>query len=262
MNTIEKLKDKKWMHKQYHTNDRSMQDIADELGTNRQRVRRAIVRLGIKTKDKAEAQKAALKSGRAQHPTEGTERPEDVRLRISESVAKDWAESTPEKLKNRSDKAKKQWENMPQHQKEEMLRSAREAVRLAAKEGSQLEKFLKKGLTEAGYVVQYHVKHLIANQNLEIDLTIPELSVAIEVDGPSHFLPIWGEENLQKNIKSDLEKTGLLLSYNMVVIRVKQLSNNVSQILKRNILNKLLAALEKIKKKFPDKNNRLIELEV
>lgn len=252
-----------WMETQYHTNNRSMQHIADELGTTRQRVRRALIRLDVEIKDKSKAQKDALQSGRAKHPTEGTERPEEVRLRISEAVAADWANADEETLRHRSEKAKQQWAAMPQHKRDELLKLARDAVRVSAKEGSQLEKFLRDGLTKAGYDVKYHMKGIIPNVNLEVDMFLPTLHTAIEIDGPSHFLPIWGEENLQKNIQSDLEKTGLLLSQGFVVVRVKQLSSNVSQILKRKLLTSVLDEVKKIETKFPtNKNKRLIELEV
>jgi len=262
MNKIEKLQNRQWLNAQYNIQDRSMQTIADELGTNRQRVRRAIIALGITIKDKSSAQKAALKYGRAEHPTEGKVRPEEVRVRIAEGVHEDWVNADKETLKARSDTSKAQWAAMPQHERDALLRAAQDAVRGTAKDGSQVEKYLREGLTNAGYDVEYHVTGIVPNQNLEIDLLLPSLSIAIEVDGPSHFLPIWGEASLLKNIQSDLQKTGLLLFQGMVVIRVKQLSNNVSTLLKRKLLAAVLEAVGKIEVQYPTKNNRLIELEV
>ncbi len=256
------LEDIEWLHEQYHRDKRSMQNIADELGTNRQRVRRALIKQGIGIRGKSEAQKVALLSGRAEHPTEGKVRSEEVRQRIAEGVSKDWANSNEAKLKSRSDKAKQQWANMSGHEKESLLKTARDAVRVAAKEGSQIEKFLREGLTKAGYDVKYHVVGLVPNHNLEVDMVLTGLSTAIEVDGPSHFLPIWGEESLQKNIASDLQKTGLLLAQGLVIIRIKQLSSNVSKLLKRRALDLVLDVVKKIEKKFPSKHNRLIELEI
>ena len=42
------------------------------------------------------------------------------------------------------------------------------AVRKASKEGSKIEKFIRNGLTEAGYEVIFHKKGLIANDRLEV----------------------------------------------------------------------------------------------
>jgi very-short-patch-repair endonuclease len=259
---IQKLQNKSWLKAHYHTRNRSMQDIADELGTNKQRVRRALMRLGIPPKSKSEAQKAALKSGRAEHPTEGKERSEEVKLRIAESVANDWANADEETLKARSDKAKAQWAAMSPEEQDAFIRMGLDAVRTAAKEGSKLEKHLRTALTNAGYDVEYHVVGLVPNQNLEVDLFLPGLSVAIEVDGPSHSLPIWGAENLAKNIQSDLQKTGLLLTQKLVVIRVKHITSNVSQLLKQQVWTAVQAEIAKVEKRFPPQNKRYIEIEV
>ena len=83
-------------------------------------------------------------------------------------------------------------------QKEQMQRKRVDAIRKSAKEGSKLEKFFQEKLSQAGFNVRMHVVTIPA-ENLEIDLYIPDLKTIIEVDGPSHFLPIWGEDKLQKS---------------------------------------------------------------
>lgn len=259
---VEMLKDATWLAVQYHDLSRSLQDIADELGTNRQRVRRALIRFDIKIRTKAEAQKMALESGRAEHPTEGRHRSKETKLKIAEGVSKDWADADEATLKERSEKAKRQWELMTPEQRQEMQRLANEAVRAAAKDGSKLEKALQGGLTNAGYDVSYHVEGLVPGSDHQVDMIVNELSVAIEVDGPSHFLPIWGAEALQKTIYADLQKNGALLAQGMVVLRVKQLASNVSRLGESKLVNKVLAHLENIRRKYPDKDNRFIEIEV
>ena len=260
--SIHYLQNRDWLLEQYSQKNRSMQDIADELGTNRQRIRRALIRLGIPPRDKSEAQKAALEAGRSQHPTLGQARSDAVKQRIAESVEKSWAEASEATLLARSQKAKEQWERMTPQAKANLLKKAQDAVRAASREGSKLEQYMRDGLTKAGYEVRYHVVDVIPNQKLEVDLLLPALSVAIEIDGPSHFLPIWGDDNLQRNIRSDLEKNGLLLSNGLVVIRIKQMTNHVSKIKQRKILERTLAAIESVQEKFPEQNERMIEIEV
>ncbi len=251
-----------WMKEQYQDKGRSLQDIADELGTNRQRIRRSLIRLGIERRDKAQAQQAALNSGRAAHPTEGKPRPEHVKMKIAEGVHKEWANADEKTLRERSERAKEQWSRKTPEERQRLLKMAQDAVRVSAKEGSKLERFLRDELTKAGYDVRYHVSGIVPNANLEVDLLLPAQSVAIEIDGPSHFLPIWGDDNLQRNIRADLQKTGLLLGQDLVVVRVKQLSNNVSKLTKRKLLNSVLEAVQKVEEKFPQKHDRLIELEI
>ena len=107
--------------------------------------------------------------------------------------------------------------------------------------------------------MQFHREHVLRNNRLEIDLYVTDLQTAIEVDGPSHFEPVWGEENLIRNQRSDKQKTGLIISQGMVLIRIRQ-DKRISQRYFRNILNKLVAELEKIKTNFPEKDKRYIEI--
>ena len=48
------------------------------------------------------------------------------------------------------------------------------------------------------------------------------MGIAIEIDGPSHFLPVWGEDALKKNISYDQKKQGLILGRGLTLIRIKQ----------------------------------------
>ena len=86
------------------------------------------------------------------------------------------------------------------------------------------------------------------------------MKTIIEVDGPSHFLPIWGEDKLQKQINADLRKSGTLLSKGYVVIRVKSLGQE-SLSKREELLNSVLDSLSSIKKKFPPRSKRFIEVE-
>jgi very-short-patch-repair endonuclease len=48
------------------------------------------------------------------------------------------------------------------------------------------------------------------------------MGIAIEIDGPSHFLPVWGEEVLNKNKKYDQKKEGLIIGKGWKLIRIIQ----------------------------------------
>ena len=133
------------------------------------------------------------------------------------------------------------------------------AIQLAATQGSKLEQFFQKRLEQAGFFTKMH-QIIIPAENLEIDLYIPELKTIIEVDGPSHFYPIWGEEKLQKQINADLRKSGALLSKGYVVIRIKSLGQE-SLAKKESLVTRVIDQLESIKKKFPPRSKRFIEVE-
>jgi very-short-patch-repair endonuclease len=252
----------KFIVDEYVEKNKSTYEISESLGTYPNKVRRTLVKLGVKLRDKSKAQSTAIKSGRHKHPTQGTERSESDKLKISEGMSSHWEHMDDEERQRRSETAKQQWDNMTDEERENLRRAAAEAVRRAAKEGSKVEKFLREGLTRAGRDVIFHKTGLVANANLEIDLFIPSLKVAIEVDGPAHFLPIWGEENLKKRIKSDSQKSGLLLQAGYVVLRIKHLTKNLSGKRNRDLLGNILEILDDIEKKFPQKSQRFIEIEL
>jgi len=252
---------KDFLVREYVENNRSTYWISEKLGTYPNKVRRALKFLGVDLKSKSEAQSNALKSGRHKHPTKGRKRTEEERIKISEGMANHWENMSEDERDRRIALAKKQWEEMTENEKSELRSMAAEAVRRASQEGSKIEKFLKEGLTSEGYDVIFHMKGLIPAENLEVDLFVPSLKTAIEIDGPAHFLPIWGEDSLQKNIRSDAKKSGLILSKGYCMIRVKQINKNVSEKSKRKTLALILTELGKISKKFPAKSKRYIEIE-
>ena len=171
-----------------------------------------------------------------------------------------WEDMSDKDKDIRVQQAKKRWKKMSNKQKENMRAKGIEAIQKSAKEGSKLERFILKRLSDLGYKIKFHEQNIIPSENLEIDLYIQDLKTIIEVDGPSHFLPIWGEERLQKQINADLRKSGSLLSRGFVVIRIKTLGfESIKR--KEDIIEAVANHLKKIEKKFPSRSKRFIEVE-
>ncbi len=248
--------------KLYQSGDYSTYQIAERYETYPNKIRRILVKHGVEMKSKSQAQKSALANGRAKHPTKGNVRTKEERLKISATVKKYWSNMSKEEYEGRCQEAKTRWYNMPEEERARITSLAIQAVRKAGKEGSKMEKFLLEELTGLGYRVQFHKKDLIPNEKLEIDLYIPSLKTIIEIDGPSHFLPIWGEEKLQKQIKADDQKTGLILSKGFVIIRVKNMLDYVSLASKNKMIISVVDKLNTIDNKFPRKAKRFIEIEL
>jgi very-short-patch-repair endonuclease len=246
----------------YVDHHKSTYEIAELCSTYPNKIRRILVKNGVVLKTKSEAQKNAIDNGTASHPTSGKKRTDGEKLKISSGLKKYWDNMSEELYEARIKQAQVRWHNMTDVEKDNMLTAAIKAIQLAGKEGSKLEKFLQTELGNAGYRIEYHKKGLIVNENLEIDMYIPALKTIIEVDGPSHFLPIWGEEKLQKQIKADFHKTGLILNKGMVIIRIKNLSDSVCLASKEKLRLDILKQLSKIEKSFPSKSERYIEIEI
>ncbi len=252
---------KEYIIDQYVNEKKSTYEIAQELKTYPNKIRRALNTLGVDLRDKSSAQTVAIESGRHEHPTRGKKRTEAEKVAISNGMASYWENMEEEEKKRRSDISKKQWAEMSEEDKANLRKLAAEAVRKASKEGSKIEKFIYEGLTKIGYDVIFHKRGLVANQNLEVDLFIPALNTAIEIDGPAHFLPIWGEESLNRHIRADAQKAGLLMNRGFVILRVKNIIRNLSQKNMRETLAAIIVELKKIEKKFPPATKRLIEIE-
>lgn len=245
--------------KMYTKQHRSTYEIAESLETYPNKINRTLKKHGYELKSKSSAQSNALKSGRRPHPTAGKERTLSEKVKISSSLASYWHEMNDKERERRSKQAKDRWANMPAKQKEVMQSRRVEAIRRSAKEGSKLEKFFQEKLSQAGFAVRVH-QMIIPAENLEIDLYIPDLKTIIEVDGPSHFLPIWGEDKLQKQINADLRKSGALLSKGYAVVRVKSLGQE-SLSKREQLSEEVIRLLNQISKKFPPKSKRFIEVE-
>lgn len=246
----------------YVQQNKSTYEIAIEFDTYPNKIRRLLIKNGIELKDKSEAQKNAIQSGKSTHPTMGKHRSQQEKLKISHGIKKYWDDMDDKTYDQKVKQAKKRWQSMGEVEKTKMLEAAIKAIQTAGKEGSKLEKFLYEEIMKAGYGVEFHKKYLIQNENLEIDMYIPELKTIIEVDGPSHFLPIWGEEKLQKQIKADNNKSGLILSKGLAIIRIKNLSDSVCLADKEKLRLDLLKILDTIKEAFPPKSKRYIEIEI
>lgn len=245
--------------KLYVVEKKSFQQIAETCETYANKIRRDAVKFKIPIRDKSEAQKNALKTGVHKHPTKGQKREESTKSKIGMGVLNSWENMSAAELQSRKDKAKQQWENLSEEDRSNIISSANKAVRESSKLGSKLEKFILNNLLKDGYQVDFHKEQTLSNTKLQIDIFIPKLNVAIEVDGPSHFMPVWGEDVLNRNIKYDNKKTGLILGRGSVLIRIKQ-TRDFSKSRASLIYKDLLDVLKNIETKFPDINNRTIEI--
>lgn len=238
---------------------RSLRDVAHKHNVSAATIMR-IVRKANELRGKDEAQKLALENGTSIHPTKGQTRSEDVKNKISSSLAENWEAMSEDERERRAKDAQDRWNQMSPEKRREFTEKATKAIRKAADYGSKLELFLQDFLKTSGFHVISHKKELIPNTKLEVDILVPELKTVIEIDGPSHYSPVWGADALQKTIKADSEKNGLLLMYGYHVIRLRYDGSNFTRHLKNNVKQKILEVLNSIKNKTAVE--KLIKLEV
>lgn len=201
----------------YHVNgDWSMNRLAAELGTYVNKIKRDAAKLGIQTNSLSEAQKKALATGIAKHPTKGTKRPQETLDKMSKNIRAAFL-SWDEK-KRKADSIKKAKLLKKQKNKPYLSHKKTEGIQAAAKIGSKLERHLYNILSQH-YRVEFHKTDNVDAHNFHIDLFLPKQRIAIEIDGPAHYEDIWGKEKLEKNKEKDKRKDGLILQKGYVLIR-------------------------------------------
>jgi very-short-patch-repair endonuclease len=246
---------------QYSVKHKSTCSIAKELNTYPKKIERILKKNGQQLRDKSEAQSLALKSGRIEHPTRGKKRTEQEKDKIGIAIRQNWKEMPKSKKDEFCSQVKKRWDEMSAIKKRELQEMAGRALRQASIDGSKAEKILRIKLEKLGYDVMLHKNNLIPG-DFEIDLFLPQLQTIIEIDGPQHFLPLWGEDKLRKIIKSDERKNGLLLAHGYCVIRIKYLCKHMTRSIGNKLCKLVLDYISSIENKFPPKGQRFIELEI
>lgn len=230
----------------YYDQKLSWSKIAEMCGTNSNRVRRDATKLGIVSRDKSEAQKIAIEEGRHEHPTKGKVRSDETKLKISESQGAVWDSLSEEEKEHRSKIGLEAWNKKTDREKAEFFKKSTQAVQEASRKGSKVESYVFDFLLENGYRVKRHKEHILKNEKFHIDLYVEDVALAIEIDGPMHFEPVYGEEKLQKRQAADFQKNGLILSSGMALVRVK-LVKRQSQRYLREITEKILSVIESLK---------------
>ena len=240
----------------------SIREIAEIYETYPNKIARILKKAGKEMRSKEEAAKIAVELGKIKPPMLGKKRTQAEKDNIAKKQVKRWQNMSEEEIETFKQNAKDRWDAESIEVKINRQKKAGEALKRASVEGSKAEKFLYEQLTKAGYDVIIHKTGLIPGQKFEVDLYIPSLKVAIEIDGPQHFLPVYGETNLHRNIKYDAIKNGALISRGLCVIRVKYLLKHTSLSTNNKLYNLIISELRKIEAEFPEEGYRLIELEI
>ena len=105
------------------------------------------------------------------------------------------------------------------------------AYQIIHKPRSRAEKLLVSLIKESFPVleVQENIRNILPGR-LEIDIYIPKLKLAIELNGPFHYLPIFGQEKLLKIKNKDLLKQIEIsqLGLNLIIIDISKLNSRQS----------------------------------
>lgn len=232
---------------QMYMDQHSVSAIAKAMGTYTNKIRRILIKAGITLRDKSEAQSLALKTGASKHPSKGIKKTEEQKIQISNKLHNNWLNTDEASREKRRKSARDRWANMSESEKQEFRSKGINKVLETAKEGSKIEKILVEKLLSRGYNIIHHKKYLFGDSEQEIDIMLPNEKIVIEVDGPSHFLPFYGEDKLKKRQESDKKKSGQVLNAGWSMIRLGVVLKNVSSYYEREAERIVVELIEDIK---------------
>lgn len=232
-----------------YLNKSSVPAIAKAMDTYPNKVRRVLIKAGVVLRDKSEAQILALENGTSIHPTKGVAKTDEQKRNLSNKLHDKWVNATSEEKQKKIQDSRNRWESMSEADRAEFRAKGIKKVLETAKNGSKIERFLVEKLAERGYNVIHHKKYLFGDSEQEIDIMLPNEKIVIEIDGPSHFLPFYGEDKLKKRQDSDQKKSGQVLNAGWNMIRIGIILKNVSSYYEREAERLAVELIEEIKSK-------------
>ena len=230
----------------YEKENKSPYEIAAQYDTYPNRIRNILKKNGVKLRDKSAAQKNFLNQG-GEHPTKGKPRSKEEKERIGRSVHKNWEGLSKEEKDRRIELNKKAWDNLTEEDKKEMQKKAHQAIRKAAKDGSKLEQGIYSLLLKDGIDTIFHFDGIKYGEQLELDIFLNGDNIVIEIDGISHYEPIWGDEALEKQQASDNKKNSILISKGAYVIRLINYSKSMSDTKIKNAYKLIKTEIDNIR---------------
>lgn len=223
----------------------STTELATELNTYPNMVLRALKFLHVPIRTRSESLKVLVQTGRVKPLSERFPMTEERKHKIGSSVAKQYSGISDEAKKKKSEMSKAKWEAKTDAEREAFTKKSRVGIRNASINGSKMENYLHKFLLDNGYECLIH-QCILENSKLEVDLFLPRHKIAIEIDGVTHVQPIHGEESLQKVMRADSEKNGILINRGISVVRAVSVRKSVSENSMLESSKKILSSIESI----------------
>lgn len=216
----------------YQEEGLSMRQVATKMGVPLATLSRFMKKHGISSRDKAEAQKNYLKDH--EHQMQGKKHSDSTKQKISKGLGEFWdklSEEDKEELKKKIGSAwRRKWQQMSDVDRRSMMESLSNKAKETQGNGSRLERFVAEELRQRGYTVEERSTHYTAGKQFEVDIALPKERIAIEIDGPTHFLPIHGEDHLKEQQERDARKDELITSAGMNMLRIRDNNGPLSKV--------------------------------
>lgn len=216
----------------YQEEGLSMRQVAEQLGVPLASLSRFMKRHGIVSRDKAQAQKNYLKDH--EHQMKGKKHSDTTKQKISKGLGEFWdklPDEDKEELRKKIGGAwRRKWQQMSENDRRAMMEGLSNRAKEVQGKGSRLERYVAEELRKRGYVVEERSTNYTAGKQFEVDIALPKERIAIEIDGPTHFLPIHGEEHLAQQQERDSRKDEMVNSVGMNMLRIRDNNGPLSKV--------------------------------
>jgi very-short-patch-repair endonuclease len=231
--------------KLYQDDGLSMRQVAEKLGVPLASLSRFMKRHGIVSRDKGQAQKNYLRDH--DHQMRGRKHTDATKEKISKGLGEFWEklpEETKEEVKRKIGSAwRRKWEQMTDTDRKTMMESLSSRAKETQGMGSRLERFIAEELRKRGYTVEERTTNYTMGKAFEIDIALPTERIAIEIDGPTHFIAVYGEERLKEQQERDSRKDELINGTGYSMLRIRDNNGPLSQVR----IDKIEKAIQEIK---------------
>lgn len=219
----------------------SLRKIAEELKRPLSTVNKYMNKYGIERRTKSDAQSGFLANNN--HPMQGKKHTQETKDQISETLGSFWenlSEDEREEYRKRVGSGwRNKWEAMSKAERENMIAGLNAAGRANQGNGSRFERFVASELQSRGYGVEVRTHNYMPSAKFEVDIALAAQRVMIEVDGPTHFMDIYGEEALERQQAKDEEKNKYLTDSRFAVLRIQDNNGPLSQARMQRIVEKI-----------------------
>lgn len=212
--------------------------VAEQIGCNQSHIVRLISKFNkenpnnpIKKRDKSEAQKTFIERT-GKHQREGLVHTEDTKEKISDTMREVYDSEKGDEIREKiSQKRHEEWAELSDLQKAEVLDNLKQSGRTKSQkgDGSKFENFLADSLKNEGFLVEQRTKAYTPGQKFHVDIALYNEKIIIEVDGPTHWSPIYGDAELIKVQEKDKSKDSILNSNGWNVLRVQDASGSTTR---------------------------------
>jgi hypothetical protein len=178
-----------YLQRHYWDNGKSCSQIARELGTYPNEVRRALLEHWPVLRDASESRKAAIAHGHAKPPMAGRRHTAQSRLKASRTAQANHAAKAADAKAAGKERARARWDATPPAERDKFLRAGEAALRKARAAGSRLERGLAAGLELAGITCELRGPFG--------DLYLPAAGAAVFVRPPAALEAAFGPQHAE-----------------------------------------------------------------